>query len=478
MKKPTLYIVGDSTVSSFDDKYYLPRCGYGTQIANYLNGIAVKNLALGGRSSKSFAAEENYKLLLSSIGSGDYLSIGFGHNDEKAEPERYTNPMGGLNDEGSFAHSLYENYIVPARERGAIPILCTPIVRLSEEDDYSGACGHITSTVGTYAGGDYPAAIRKLAEQTGVTMLDLTALSMARYKASGHEKASRFHAWACTVKGVPAGLDGTHLNRYGAMYAAYDWATALSKTDCPLKNYLVNLAPPAESEYKGAVNENFRELVYSPFGGEAAKELHFSLPSPWYGTVTGDFGGEHFNEFIVEGDGQNFTVGNFGVVPRGKISNATDGFACAFLQLPSSLNFTITAEAEVSAVGGGANGQSAFGIMLRDDIYADQYVASLNSNYVAAGISGDCALFCREGGTLKKMPNPAGIVAGEKFTLALTRINQQIRASVNGFSQSWFDFDLTPVDGKFDYLCLFAARSITVKFTAVRFTPNGTSSRA
>ena len=52
---PILYLVGDSTVSSFKDPYYFPRFGYGTQIGNYLNsGIAVRNLALSGRSSKSF----------------------------------------------------------------------------------------------------------------------------------------------------------------------------------------------------------------------------------------------------------------------------------------------------------------------------------------------------------------------------------------------------------------------------------------
>ena len=54
-----LYVVGDSTLCSFTDStYFYPRYGYGTQLGNYLNEkVAVKNLALSGRSSKSFTQE-------------------------------------------------------------------------------------------------------------------------------------------------------------------------------------------------------------------------------------------------------------------------------------------------------------------------------------------------------------------------------------------------------------------------------------
>ena len=46
----TLWVVGDSTLSSFDDKYYYPRYGYGTKLGCYLNSkVQVNNLALSGR---------------------------------------------------------------------------------------------------------------------------------------------------------------------------------------------------------------------------------------------------------------------------------------------------------------------------------------------------------------------------------------------------------------------------------------------
>ena len=49
-----LYLVGDSTVASFNDyTYFYPRFGYGTKLQDYFNNVEVINLALSGRSSKS-----------------------------------------------------------------------------------------------------------------------------------------------------------------------------------------------------------------------------------------------------------------------------------------------------------------------------------------------------------------------------------------------------------------------------------------
>nr|MCR4822583.1 hypothetical protein [Treponema sp.] len=96
----TVWVVGDSTVCDYtkedgtltDATYFYPRYGYGTQLSNYLSSkITVKNLALSGRSSKSFLSEDNYTTLKDGIKSGDFLIVGFGHNDEKSDDaERFT----------------------------------------------------------------------------------------------------------------------------------------------------------------------------------------------------------------------------------------------------------------------------------------------------------------------------------------------------------------------------------------------------
>ena len=226
-----IYLVGDSTVCGFNDNYYLPRYGYGTQLYNYINCDAnqIVNLALSGRSSKSFITESNYATLTNSISAGDYLIIGFGHNDEKNEADKFTEPNGDKSTSGSFQYSLYENYVKLATEKGATPILCTPIVRLDTGDNYNGASGHITSD------GDYAQAIRNLGEDAETTVVDLTALTKADYTALGNAKAADYHSWTATKDGVRDGLDKTHTNLYGAKMNAYYIAQEILKSDCALK---------------------------------------------------------------------------------------------------------------------------------------------------------------------------------------------------------------------------------------------------
>ena len=145
----TLWVIGDSTVSSFEDKYYYPRYGYGTMLDKYLNdNVRVVNIALSGRSSKSYLSEPEYNTLINGMKQGDYLLIGFGHNDEKTEKERYTSPVGDYMTEGTFANSLYENYIKPAQAAGTTVVLCTPIVRRTADGNWSDSQLHVTAASG------------------------------------------------------------------------------------------------------------------------------------------------------------------------------------------------------------------------------------------------------------------------------------------------------------------------------------------
>ena len=116
----TLWVVGDSTVCDYtkedgtltDATYFYPRYGYGTQFYNYFSTkITVKNLALSGRSSKSFLEEANYSTLKNGIKAGDFLVIGFGHNDEKSDDaERFASAKDSTDTEGSFKYNLYNYY--------------------------------------------------------------------------------------------------------------------------------------------------------------------------------------------------------------------------------------------------------------------------------------------------------------------------------------------------------------------------------
>lgn len=488
-KKPvTLFVIGDSTVAEFADDYFMPRCGYGVMLKEYLiPQVKVINLALSGRSTLSFLNEENYKILLASLREGDFVSIGFGHNDQKGEDARYTNANLSVDCQSvergvSFKRNLYKNYILPILNRGATPILCTPIVRLSDEDDYTRSCGHITGAIGKYEGGNYPRAIRELGRQVSVEVLDLTAATMAEYQKIGFERASEYHGWASTSNGVRSGLDQTHLNAYGAKFVAYEWAKLLSLSACPLKNYLKpSLSPPDGSDLQNAVNPNYKEPQYAPFNPQKDASDRYNLTAPWYGTVMGDFGGNGcLGEFSISQKDGEYTVGNNSTVVRGKISKSTDGFAAAFLQLPANKNFTISAKATVICLNQN-DSQSAFGLMLRDNIYVDDYRSAENANYIAAGYAAGNPVFFRENGKLTGFGgsnDSSPLALGGEYALTITKINQQIVALCNGYKKSFFDFDLTAVDNNYMYLCLFANRGIIAEFTNVQFTITGDSQDA
>ena len=239
-----VYIVGDSTVCEYDCDFGDLTCrnGYGMRIKEYLVGVETVDLALSGRSSRSFIGEKNYSVLKDSLSAGDYLVIGFGHNDQKHD-DRFSYPDKSENVEGSFKYYLYHFYIKSALERGAIPVICTPIARLRDDFDYSGVGGHVTQTDGRFTGGDYPAAIRELAAGKGVTLVDMTKSTVALYKSMPLERVKKLFNADATK---PDGVDHTHLNGYGARYMAYIFCKLLTETDCPLKNYVdeSRLSPP------------------------------------------------------------------------------------------------------------------------------------------------------------------------------------------------------------------------------------------
>ena len=247
-----VYLVGDSTVCNYTtsenaDKVF-PRNGYGMWIGNYLNQNAtVVNLALSGRSSKSFITESNYTTLTNSISAGDYLIIGFGHNDEKDEDEtRYTNPTGDVTDQTSFQYYLYTYYVKMALDAGAHPILCTPVVRRSTSNNYDGNSGHVTN------GGDYAQAIINLGATYGVPVINLRDLTKQLYLSLSETETAKLHA---TTDKVEANVDNTHLSSYGAAQVAYMFCNALLNTDSGLAAY-VDKTKLVAPKYQDVIIEN------------------------------------------------------------------------------------------------------------------------------------------------------------------------------------------------------------------------------
>ncbi|MEW2636265.1 rhamnogalacturonan acetylesterase [Streptomyces sp. NPDC048389] len=194
----TLFIAGDSTAAQ---KYAdaAPETGWGMALPFFLGRSArVANHAVNGRSSKSFADEGRLDAVLERIRPGDVLLVQFGHNDAKsADPARYTEPW-------STYREQLRGYVEGARARGAVAVLATSVER-RRFDTHGGA-------VPTH--GDYPAAMRALATDTGTALLDIQALSIARWQELGPEGTKAYFNW------TPTEQDNTHFNPPGAIAVA------------------------------------------------------------------------------------------------------------------------------------------------------------------------------------------------------------------------------------------------------------------
>jgi lysophospholipase L1-like esterase len=498
--KSKIYVVGDSTVCDYSsnlDNAYLPRYGYGTQLYNYFNlesDAQVVNLALSGRSSKNFLEESNYTTLKNSIGEGDYLIIGFGHNDEKSDDEtRFTNPNKTYTDDStdggiSFQYNLYENYIKLAVEKGATPILCTPIVRYSSSNNYTGSVVHNTSD------GDYAEAIRTLGASTNTTVIDLTTITKTYYSAD-NDSAQYYHCHT-TYTGEkpnekPSGIDTTHLNKYGAKKVAYEFAQALKSTNCSLKNYVVSdaVAPTYENDFASAIREDYTKPNYTAFDATSYSanklaSLSTTTPTDWYKTAFGDIGGaSKVSKFTFSSTDSKITVGTNS--SNGKIMSSADGIGAVFIQIDSTKNFTASATVTITSCASAGN-QSAFGMMLRDDIYMDSYLSNVSSNYVSAGALGNSsgykALFKREESKLTTESNTVTVSEGDTYTVSISRVGQKITATFTSgtktFTKEYLDVKLNSVDSNYMYLCLFANRNIIAEFSDISFEITGDAGNA
>ena len=495
LAETTMYLVGDSTVCAFDDDYYYPRYGYGTQIGEYLSDkVTVVNLALSGRSSKSFLSEENYTTLKNSLKQGDFLIIGFGHNDQKSDDAaRFTDASKHYTDPSSFGYHLYEYYIKLAQEVGAIPVLCTPIVRAKSSDDYSGNEGHKTAT------GDYAAAIREVGEAYGVDVIDLTVLTRSRYEDIGFDAACYYHAVIAgkydtdgkTVVPDFDSVDKTHLNIYGAKYVAYLFAKEFSELDGWGGYVLSGIKEPTSEALKPNPDYIVPDYTAPDLNGYNPVDHFTTISDGWYGTAFGNTGGNpqsSSNNYIAkEVESGVFHVGQ-STSKKGKFENASDGFAFLFRQVAADRNFTITVHGKV--LESGNTKQAGFGLMLRDDCIIDQNAAgSINTNYVTAGILANSESdmyvnFYRENATLKKGNNHLDhlYAVGDEFTMTIERIGQSVTVTtvVGGvtYTDTYYDFDFFARDTGYMYVGMFANRGTVVEFSDVVYTDLGQSQGA
>ena len=195
-----IFVCGDSTAASYNPEE-TRMVGWGQLLGDYLPGTDVVNLSMAGRSTKTFLAEGRLEPA-GQADPGDLVLIQFAHNDEnEKKPERYTAPW------TEFTENL-RYFIRFAREHGAAPVLLTPICMRVWQD------GKLQPTHG-----EYPAAMRSVAEEMNVPLIDLYTESFRIVEETGEEgsKALFMHFTPGEDPAYPDGSqDNAHTKRAGA----------------------------------------------------------------------------------------------------------------------------------------------------------------------------------------------------------------------------------------------------------------------
>lgn len=204
----TIYTIGDSTMANKKNPEENPEHGWAQVLQQFFNDNAtIDNRAVNGRSSRSFISEGKWDSVLKTLKKGDYVFIQFGHNDQKEKsPDRYTNPH------TTYRHNLIK-YVLDTREKGAIPVLMSSIVRRNFNE--------FGTLIDTH--GEYPLETRLVAMEYNVPFIDMQYLTEHLEESYGVEGSKKLHLHyePGEVPYYPEGKhDDTHLSELGATEVA------------------------------------------------------------------------------------------------------------------------------------------------------------------------------------------------------------------------------------------------------------------
>ncbi len=243
-EKPTIYLIGDSTCADkpLDDN---PERGWGQVFLNFFNeGIAIENNAKNGRSTKSFRDLGLWKDVYEKLKPGDYVFIQFGHNDQKiTDTTRYAEAR------TAYRQNLIR-YVNETREKGAIPILLTPVNRRKFDDIGSFIDQH----------GEYPIVVREVASELNVPLIDVHKKSLDLFSKFGPEKTKEIflHYKGGIYKNLKVGKeDNTHFNRKGAIEVAKLVVEGIKELNLPIAQNLV-----AENKFSNKAEGKIVALDY------------------------------------------------------------------------------------------------------------------------------------------------------------------------------------------------------------------------
>jgi lysophospholipase L1-like esterase len=244
----TVFLSGNSTVT---DQRFEPWAAWGQMLPRFFQPrkIVVANHAESGEALKSFVAENRFAKILATMRQDDYLFIQFAHNDQKPQSTAYVEPFKGYK-------KYLKQFIDQARQKGAKPVLVTPMYRRNFD-----AQGRIVNTHG-----DYPAAMREVASEENVPLIDLFEMSGILFESLGVDGSIKafVHYPAGTFPGQDKELkDNTHFNNYGAYQMAECIVKGIREKVPGLAKYLVDNLPDYDPAHPDSADDF--DLPASPF---------------------------------------------------------------------------------------------------------------------------------------------------------------------------------------------------------------------
>ncbi len=218
---PTIFLAGNSTVTDQENE---PWASWGQMFPNFLNPeVVVANYAESGETLLAFKRENRLQKILSQMKTGDYLFMEFAHNDQK--------PGGNHLDAMTTYKDELRYYIAEARKKSGKPVLVTSTNRRRFDEN-----GKIINTLE-----EFPEAMRQLAKEQNIPLIDLNAMSKTLYETLGVESSKKafVHYSANSYPGQDKPLaDDTHFNPYGAYELAKCVTQAVLQTIPELAKYV------------------------------------------------------------------------------------------------------------------------------------------------------------------------------------------------------------------------------------------------
>jgi lysophospholipase L1-like esterase len=216
---PTIYLCGNSTVV---DQNYEPWASWGQMITRWFGPeVAISNHAESGLTARTFIASNRLDKILTTLKKGDYVFVEFGHNDEKEKKPG----------DGAWYHYQYQLkiFVDQVRKKGADIVFCTPTQRRAFNDDKK-------TLMNTH--GDFPAAMKMVAEKENVPLIDLNRLTKTFFETLGYEDSKRALVHYPKEMYGRELADNTHFNPYGAYEVAKCVVMGMKQLNLPVVQYL------------------------------------------------------------------------------------------------------------------------------------------------------------------------------------------------------------------------------------------------